>query len=110
MHEMRSVEFRQVSCERSGEFTWNLPAATVGWPQQANETGMKKAAEPTMTASFRQKRQRENDSFPQFFSHNTHTIPMVFVPASAKRKCAFGLVTCRLDSYATLVGFNFRLK
>ena len=35
---------------------------------------------------------------------------MVFVPASAKRKCAFGLATCRLDSCATLVGFNFRLK
>ena len=54
--------------------------------------------------------QQQNDPFPQFFLHNAHTMPMVFVPASAEQKCAFGLVTCRLDSYAMLVGFNFRLK
>ena len=80
------------------------------WPQQANETGMQKAAEPTMTALFRQKRQQENDPFSQFFLHNAHTIPMAFVPASAKRNGVFGLVTCRLDSYTALVGFNFRPK
>ena len=53
---------------------------------------------------------QENDPFSRFFLHNTHTIPMAFVPASAKRKGAFGLASCRLDSYTTLVGFNFRLK
>ena len=63
-----------------------------------------------MVASFRRKWQQENDPFSRFFLHNTHTIPMVFVSASAKRNGVFGLVTCRLDSYATLVGFNFQLK
>ena len=43
-----------------------------------------------MTASFRQKRQQENNPFSQFFLHNTRTMPMVFVPTSAKRKVHLG--------------------
>ena len=81
---------RQVSCEFSRMFTWNSLAATVGWPQRANETGVKKAAEPTMTASFQQKWQQRNGPFSQFFLHNTRTMPTVFVPASAKRKVCLG--------------------
>ena len=49
-------------------------------------------------------------SFFTILFDNARTTPMAFVPASAKRKGAFGLATCRLDSCTALVGFNFRPK
>ena len=75
-----------------------LEAATVGWPKQANSTGMKKAAEPTMAASFRRKWQQENDPFSRFFLHNTHDANGIRARKRKAKRCiwacdlSFGLL------------------
>ena len=71
-----------------------------GWMTKANETGMKKAAEPTMTALFQQKRQQQKDPFTVLF----------YCARKREAKGVFGLITCRSDSCAAPVGVNFRLK
>ena len=53
-----------------------------------------------------EKTARNKSFFTILFAQHTHDANGIRA-RKHKAKGVFGLVTCRLDSYATLVGFNF---